>query len=78
MENTIKQQEELAATINNQNPQKITKKISFNKETYRNLVTIASREYFDSKLKEDEKVTTLLDEVINSYYKQYWNKNKPA
>lgn len=55
----------------------ITKRITFKKETLRNLVTIASREHFESKLKQDELLSITLDDIINSYYEQYWNKNKP-
>ncbi len=55
----------------------ITRKISFRKETYRNLVTIATREHFDSKIKQDEAVGITLDKIINSYFKQYWIENNP-
>lgn len=52
----------------------ITKKIHFKKETLRNLVTIASREYFDSKLKQDEMLGLMLDKIINTYYSEQFIK----
>lgn len=67
-------QEHIAAIIDNQKTDIINKKISFKKDTLRNLVTIASREYFDSKLKQDEMIALTLDKIINSYFKQYWDK----
>ncbi|MBY0379142.1 MAG: hypothetical protein K2P99_01935 [Burkholderiales bacterium] len=48
--------------------QKIIRKISFKKETLRNLVTVASREYFDTKMKQDEMLSEMLDTIINDYY----------
>lgn len=77
MQNDSIIQENLAAGLEAQKNDVITKKISFKKETLRNLVTIASREHFESKLKQDELLSLTLDEIINSYYKQYWDKNKP-
>lgn len=53
---------------------KITRKIAFNKETLRNLVTIASREYFETKLKQDEILANMLDKIINEYYSN-WKQN---
>jgi hypothetical protein len=50
---------------------RITKKISFKRETLRNLVTIASREYFDSKMKQDDMLAEMLDKVINEYYNNW-------
>jgi hypothetical protein len=78
MENKSENHEHITAVIDNQKTETITKKISFNKETLRNLVTIASREHFESKLKSDELLSLTLDEIINTYYKQYWDKNKPG
>lgn len=68
------QQNQISAVIDNQLSETITKKIHFKKETLRNLVTIASREYFDSKLKQDEILSQMLDQIINSYYVEYWKK----
>ena len=48
--------------------QNIIRKISFKKETLRNLVTVASREYFDTKMKQDEMLSEMLDIIINNYY----------
>ncbi len=67
-------QDKISAVIDNQQVDTITKKIHFKKETLRNLVTIASREYFDSKLKQDEILSQMLDQIINSYYAEYWKK----
>ena len=53
----------------------ITKKIAFDKETYRNLVTITAREFFESKMKDDEKVALMLNKIVNSYYNSYWKTN---
>jgi hypothetical protein len=78
MQHDIINQHTLAAGIEIQKTNTVTKKITFNKETLRNLVTIASREHFESKLKQDELLSLALDEIINTYYKQYWDKNKPA
>ena len=66
------------ANLEIQSSDTITKKISFKKETYRNLVTIATREHFDSKIKQDEAVIITLDKIINSYFKQYWIENNPS
>ena len=77
MEDNFTSAEALDASINNQRSETIIKRIHFNKETYKDLVTIASREYFDTKMKQDEMVSAMLDQIINSYYKQYWNINKP-
>ena len=74
MEENIINQELISANLENTKFDKITKKITFNKETLRNLVTIASREYFDSKLKQDELLSIMLDDIINSYYEQYKSK----
>lgn len=71
-------QEHMAAVVNNQKTDIINKKISFKKDTLRNLVTIASREHFDSKMKQDEMIALTLDKIINSYFEQYWNENKPT
>lgn len=71
MENKQKQ---ISAVVDNQDSQTITKKIHFKKETLRNLVTITSREYFDSKAKPDENLSQMLDQIINSYYAEYWKK----
>ncbi len=60
--------------INNVIQEVITKKITFKRETLRNLVTIASREYFDSKMKQDELLAEMLDKIINSYYDEYLQK----
>ena len=76
MENTLENHECITAVIDNQKADTITKKITFKKETLRNLVTIASREHFESKMKQDELLSVMLDEIINSYYGQYWIKNK--
>ncbi|MFN8771082.1 MAG: hypothetical protein ACK5WP_09500 [Neisseriaceae bacterium] len=46
----------------------ITKKLSFKKETLRNLVTLAEREYFDSKMKPEDKLSEMLDKIINEHY----------
>lgn len=70
--------EHTMAVVEGQQSDSLTKRITFNKETYRNLVTIASREYFDSKMKQDEMVSSMLDHIINDYYAQYWDKNKPG
>ena len=70
--------ESLNADLELQKSDTITKRINFKKETLRNLVTIASREHFDSKLKQDELLSLMLDEIINSYYVSYWDKNKPG
>jgi len=70
--------ESLNADLELQKSDTITKRINFKKETLRNLVTIASREHFDSKLKQDELLSLMLDEIINSYYVGYWDKNKPG
>jgi hypothetical protein len=64
----------ISAVVNNQDSEAIIKKIRFKKETLRNLVTIASREYYDSKLKQDEILSQMLDQIINSYYEEYWKK----
>ena len=72
MENT---QNQISAVIDNQQSEIITKKIHFKKETLRNLVTVASREYFDSKLKPDDILSQMLDQIINSYYAEYWKTN---
>ena len=69
--------ENITAGLEIQKSDSITKKISFKKETLRNLVTIASREHFESKMKQDELLSLMLDQIINSYYKQYWQTNKP-
>lgn len=66
--------ENISTSINIIPNELIIKKIQFNKETLRNLVTLASREYFDSKIKEDEKIALMLDKIINSYYSHYWKK----
>ncbi len=79
MEENILNTENLAANLEVQkSTDSITKRITFKKETLRNLVTIASREHFESKLKQDELLSITLDEIINSYYEQYWAKNKPS
>ncbi|MDQ5920692.1 MAG: hypothetical protein QG673_748 [Pseudomonadota bacterium] len=70
-------QEHMSTVIENQKSDTINKKISFKKDTLRNLVTIASREHFESKLKQDEMIALTLDKIINSYFEQYWNENKP-
>ena len=70
--------ESLNAGLEVQKADTITKRINFKKETLRNLVTIASRENFNSKLKQDELLSLTLDEIINSYYANYWDKNKPG
>ncbi len=64
-------QEKIATVIENQVFNTITKKITFKRETLRNLVTMASREYFSSKLKQDEIISEMLDSIINSYYDEY-------
>jgi hypothetical protein len=78
MQHDIINQHTLAAGIEIQKSNTVTKKIIFNKETLRNLVTIASREHFESKLKQDELLSLTLDEIINSYYRDYWSKNVPG
>lgn len=70
-------QEHMQAVIDNQKTDTITKRINFKKDTLRNLVTIASREHFDTKLKQDEMIALTLDRIINSYFERYWNENKP-
>ncbi|MBP9777722.1 MAG: hypothetical protein KBD25_00905 [Rickettsiaceae bacterium] len=70
-------QEHMSAVVDNQKTDIINKKVSFKKDTLRNLVTIASREHFDSKMKQDEMIALTLDKIINSYFEDYWNKNKP-
>ncbi len=70
--------ENLNIGLENQKTDLVTKRISFKRETLRNLVTIASREYFDSRLKQDELLSLMLDEIINEYYIQYWDKNRPS
>lgn len=70
-------QEYMAAVVDNQKTDVINKKISFKKNTLRNLVTIASREHFGTKMKQDEMLALTLDKIINDYFEQYWNENKP-
>lgn len=60
--------------LENQKSDTITKKITFNKETLRNLVTMATREYFECGLRQHEALEKMLDKVINSYYDQSWCK----
>ncbi len=67
-------QEKIATVIENQVFNTITKKIAFKRETLKNLVTMASREYFSSKLKQDEIISEMLDIIINSYYDEYLSK----
>lgn len=67
-------QENINISLNSIYSELITKKIQFQKETLRNLVTLASREYFDSKLKDDEKIALMLNKIINEYYNDYWKK----
>lgn len=57
--------------LNIQDNEFITKKIKFKRETLKNLVTITSREYFDSKQKPDELLALMLNRVINDYYREY-------
>ena len=64
----------ITGIIESQNSEIITKKITFNRETLKNLVTMASREYFDVKMKHDEMLNKMLDKVINSYYANYCEK----
>ena len=79
MEQNTLNTENIAANLEVQkSTDSITKRITFKKETLRNLVTIASREHFESKLKQDELLSITLDDIINSYYEQYWAKNKPT
>lgn len=66
--------EKIAAVTENQNSNKITKKITFNRETLKNLVTMASREYFDVKMKQDDMLAKMLENIINSYYSEYCKK----
>ncbi len=40
-------------------------------ETLKNLVTMASHEYFSLKLKQDEIISEMLDIIINSYYDEH-------
>lgn len=49
----------------------IIKKIAFKKETLRNLVTMASHEYFDQKLKQDQMLSLVLEKIISAHYKQF-------
>ena len=77
-QNAITNDEALTSSLEVHKSDVITKRISFKKETLRNLVTIASRENFESKLKQDELLSITLDDIINSYYEQYWAKNKPS
>lgn len=49
----------------------IIKKIAFKKETLRNLVTMASHEYFDQKLKQDQMLSLVLEKIISTHYKQF-------
>ncbi|MFN8770680.1 MAG: hypothetical protein ACK5Z5_08760 [Neisseriaceae bacterium] len=49
----------------------ITKKISFKRETLRDLATLAEREYFDNKMKQDDKLSNMLDKIISEYYHRW-------
>ncbi len=77
MDNKLDNQEHMQAVIDNQKTDIISKKINFKKDTLRNLVTIANREHFDTKMKQDEMIALTLDKIINSYFEEYWNENKP-
>lgn len=47
----------------------ITRKISFKSQVLRDLLTMASHYHFDKSLKQDELISTMIEELVEYYYK---------
>ena len=56
---------------NNNSPVKetITRKITFKNHVLRDLSTMASHYHFDKPMKQDELLSTMIEDIIDYYYK---------
>ena len=46
----------------------ITRKINFKSQILRDLLTMASHYHYDKNLKQDELLSTMLEDLVNYYY----------
>lgn len=67
-------QKTITASVENQESETITRKIVFDKVAWKNLLTMATHEYFDVNKKNDEIAATMLNRIINEYFKDYFAK----
>ena len=67
-------QEIITASVENQETTTITRKIVFDMVAWKELLTMATHEYFDASKKTDEIVAKMLNRVIKEYFKDYFAK----
>lgn len=67
-------QEIITAAVENQESTTITRKIVFDKVAWKDLLTMATHEYYDVSKKTDEIAAKMLNRLIKEYFKDYFAK----
>ncbi len=67
-------QEIITASVENQESTTITRKIVFDMVAWKELLTMATHEYYDASKKTDEIASKMLNRVIKEYFKDYFAK----
>ena len=67
-------QEIITASVENQESTTITRKIVFDMVAWKELLTMATHEYYDASKKTDEIASKMLTRVIKEYFKDYFAK----
>ena len=74
LEKRMPTQEIITASVENQETTTITRKIVFDMVAWKELLTMATHEYFDASKKTDEIAAKMLNRVIKEYFKDYFAK----
>ena len=61
-------QETNATIINNPVKETVTRRITFKNHVLRDLSTMASHYHFDKQVKQDELLSTMIEDIVKYYY----------